>query len=111
MFEPVLSDIEYTALAHRIASTYRHRSDPKSVAYTFLAGTLAQFVSEVEKAVLEKLAEEQEPVGTLLRFDVGMGSKESWTVKWEEKPLPPNGAQLYASRKKQMIDEVMKETP
>ena len=62
MTKPTLDEAEYLKHASRIASTYRHRSDPSNVAYTFSAGTLAEFVGEVEKAVLAKLAGKQEPL-------------------------------------------------
>ena len=48
---PLLADDEYTALAHRIASKYAHRSDPQHIAYTFLPHTLEQFVRAIEQAV------------------------------------------------------------
>lgn len=57
MTKPTLDEAEYLKHASRIASTYRHRSDPSNVAYTFSAGTLAEFVGEVEKAVLAKPTE------------------------------------------------------
>lgn len=50
-----LTTDEYTALAHRIASKYTHRSDPAFTGYTFLPHTLEQFVRAVEQAVWEKL--------------------------------------------------------
>lgn len=40
----------YTALAHRIASKYAHRSDPQYIAYTFLPHTLDDFVRAIEAA-------------------------------------------------------------
>ena len=53
--EPVsLTTEEYTALAHRIASKYAHRSDPRHIAYTFLPHTLEQFVLAVEQLVRRK---------------------------------------------------------
>ena len=53
--EPVpLTTEEYTALAHRIASKYAHRSDPRHIAYTFLPHTLEQFVRGIEQAVRRK---------------------------------------------------------
>lgn len=55
VFDPVcppasvpLTPEKYTALAHRIASNYAHRSDPKHIAYTFLPHTLEQFVRAIE---------------------------------------------------------------
>ena len=45
-----LTDEEYTALAHRIASKYAHRSDLSYIAYTFLPHTLEQFVRAIEAA-------------------------------------------------------------
>lgn len=53
-----LSEDEYTALAHRIASKYTHRSDPAFTAYTFLPHTLGQFVDAVQSAVWAKLGVE-----------------------------------------------------
>lgn len=47
--EPLTAE-QYTALAHRIASKYAHRSDPKYIAYTFLPHTLEQFVRVIEAA-------------------------------------------------------------
>jgi hypothetical protein len=47
--EPLTKE-EYTALAHRIASKYAHRSDPQYIAYTFLPHTLEDFVRAIEKA-------------------------------------------------------------
>lgn len=41
---------KYTALAHRIASKYAHRSDPAYIAYTFPPHTLEQFVRAIEQA-------------------------------------------------------------
>jgi hypothetical protein len=38
----------YTALAHRIASKYSHRSDLTFTAYTFLPHTLEQFARAIE---------------------------------------------------------------
>lgn len=51
---PLLTDDEYTAMAHRIASRYSHRSDPQFIAYTFLPNTLEQFVRAIEQAVRRK---------------------------------------------------------
>jgi hypothetical protein len=45
--EPLTTE-KYTELAHRIASKYAHRSDPKHIAYTFLPNTLEQFVRSLE---------------------------------------------------------------
>lgn len=45
-----LTQEQYTALAHRIASKYAHRSDPQYIAYTFLPHTLEQFVRAIEAA-------------------------------------------------------------
>jgi hypothetical protein len=42
---------DYTALAHRIASRYVHRSAPSNVAYTFLPHTLDDFVRAIEAAI------------------------------------------------------------
>jgi len=47
--EPLTPE-KYTELAHRIASKYAHRSDPKHIAYTFLPHTLGQFVRCLEAA-------------------------------------------------------------
>ena len=52
--EVPLTTEEYTALAHRIASKYAHRSDPRHIAYTFLPSTLEQFVRAIEQAVRQK---------------------------------------------------------
>ncbi len=49
-----LTEVEYTALAHRIASKYSHRSDLTFTAYTFLPNTLEQFVRAIEAALKEK---------------------------------------------------------
>lgn len=46
--EVPLTTEEYTAMAHRIASKYAHRSDPQHIAYTFLPNTLEQFVRAIE---------------------------------------------------------------
>jgi hypothetical protein len=43
-----LTEPQYTALAHRIASKYAHRTDPGFIAYTFLPHTLEQFVRAIE---------------------------------------------------------------
>jgi hypothetical protein len=40
----------YTAIAHRTASKYAHRSDLSFVAYTFLPHTLDDFVRKIEAA-------------------------------------------------------------
>ena len=40
----------YTALAHRIATKYTHRSDPAFCGYAFLPNTLEQFVRAIEQA-------------------------------------------------------------
>ena len=45
-----LTTEQYTALAHRIASKYSHRSDLTFTAYTFLPHTLEQFVRAIEAA-------------------------------------------------------------
>ena len=45
-----LTTEQYTALAHRIASKYSHRSDLTFTAYTFLPNTLEQFVRAIESA-------------------------------------------------------------
>jgi hypothetical protein len=47
--EPLTKEA-YTALAHRIASKYAHRSDPQYIAYTFLPHTLEDFVRAIENA-------------------------------------------------------------
>ena len=44
----------YTALAHRIATKYAHRSDPAFCGYAFLPNTLEQFVRAIEEAVWKK---------------------------------------------------------
>ena len=49
-----LTTDEYTALAHRIASKYTHRSDPAFTGYTFLPHTLEQFVDAVQAALWAK---------------------------------------------------------
>ena len=41
----------YTAIAHRTASKYAHRSDPAHVVYTFFPHTLDDFVRKIESAV------------------------------------------------------------
>lgn len=53
---------EYTALAHRIASKYAHRSDPRHIAYTFLPHTLEQFVRKIEQLVRRKTLASHEAV-------------------------------------------------
>jgi hypothetical protein len=40
----------YTAIAHRTASKYAHRSDPAHIVYTFFPHTLDDFVRKVEAA-------------------------------------------------------------
>ena len=45
-----LSDAEIEAMAHRMASTYAHRTDPTSHAYGFVRHTLINFVRAVEAA-------------------------------------------------------------
>ncbi len=47
--QPLTTD-EYTAIAHRTASKYSHRSNPTFVAYTFLPHTLEDFVRTIEAA-------------------------------------------------------------
>ena len=44
----LLTTEQYTALAHRIASKYSHRSDLTFTAYTFLPHTLEQFARAIE---------------------------------------------------------------
>lgn len=51
---PLLTTDEYTALAHRIASDYRHSGCQQHIAYTFLPHTLEQFVREIERATRQK---------------------------------------------------------
>jgi len=46
--EPIeLTDAEIIALAHRMATTYTHRSDPKVSSYAFMAHTLIPFVRSI----------------------------------------------------------------
>ncbi len=47
--QPLPADT-YTALAHRIATKYAHRSDPAFCGYAFLPHTLEQFVRAIEQA-------------------------------------------------------------
>lgn len=47
--QPLPADT-YTALAHRIATKYAHRSDPAFCGYAFLPNTLEQFVRAIEQA-------------------------------------------------------------
>jgi hypothetical protein len=50
----------FTALAHRTASRYSHRSEPEKVAYTFLPHTLADFHRQVCAAARDpKLTDSQ----------------------------------------------------
>lgn len=62
MHKPILSEAEYTALAHRIANKYVHHNDPRYVAYTFFPGALGDVVGKIEEAVIAKFAG-QKPFG------------------------------------------------
>lgn len=53
MSTPPISFEQFTALAHRTASRYSHRSEPGKVAYTFLPHTLADFHRRVCAVVEE----------------------------------------------------------
>ena len=72
MTNQVMSDAEITALAHRMASTYTHRTDPTSHAFGFVRHTLIDFSRALLAAERERCAKvcEARLMGDLNREDL-----------------------------------------